>query len=116
MLASAKFNVDRMHQVSKDGFSTATDLAEHLVRQGVPFRSAHEQVGKLVAWCIENGRELSDLTIDEIRRFAPEAAEDIVSQLTVEASVAARSSYGGTAPSEVKRQIEKAKRILAGET
>jgi len=114
MLAGAEFNVRRMRQAAQEAFSTATDLAEHLVRQGVAFRTAHEQVGRLVAWCIENGRELADLSIDEIRRFAPKAADEVVSRLTVEASVAARQGYGGTAPSEVRRQIEKAKRILAG--
>jgi argininosuccinate lyase len=114
MLSTAKFNTERMRQAASEGFSTATDLADHLVRQHVPFRTAHEQVGKLVAWCVENDKDLTDLTIEDIRQFAPEATEDVLSQLSVEASVAARSSFGGTAPSEVRRQIRKARGMLGG--
>jgi argininosuccinate lyase len=112
MLSAARFNTDRMYKRAAEGYSTATDLADHLVRQGVPFRSAHEQVGKLVAYCIENSKELTDLSIKEIRKFAPKAAEDVAKELTVEASVAARKSAGGTAPSEVKKQIKKARKLL----
>lgn len=112
MLSTAKFNADRMRFAAQQGFITATDLADHLVRQGVPFRTAHEQVGKLVACCIEQGKGLEDLSLEEIRKFAPSAGDDAASVLTVEASIAARSSYGGTALTEVKRQIEKAKGIL----
>lgn len=115
MIKTAKFNTQRMHSAAGEAYSTATDLADHLVRQGVPFRSAHAQVGSLVAYCVENGKELFDLTIDEIRQFAPDAAEDVASALTVEASVAARSATGGTAASEVKRQIAKARSILTNE-
>ncbi|MCX8053270.1 MAG: argininosuccinate lyase [Armatimonadetes bacterium] len=114
MLSTAKFNAERMRKAAAEGFLTATDLADHLVRQGVPFRTAHEQVGKLVSWCLENQKDLLNLTIDEIRQFAPKAKEDVISQLTIEASVAARSSYGGTAPSEVRRQIQKARSVLEG--
>ncbi|MCL4499343.1 MAG: argininosuccinate lyase [Chloroflexi bacterium] len=112
MLDTARFNADRMYKAAGEAFSTATDLADHLVRAGVPFRTAHEQVGSLVAYCVGEGKELFDLTIDEIRRFAPEASDDVASELTVEASVAARKATGGTALSEVKRQIEKARRIV----
>jgi argininosuccinate lyase len=114
MLARCTFNVERMREAAAEGFATATDLAEHLVRQGVPFRKAHEQVGKLIAWCIENGKSLTELTLDEIRRFAPNATEDVMKEITLESSVARRSSYGGTSPTEVRRQIEKARQILAG--
>lgn len=112
MMETARFNTDRMHSASGEAFSTATDLADHLVRQGVPFRTAHEQVGSLVAWCIENGRELADTTIQEIQRFAPQASDSVAGELTVEASVAARGAKGGTALSAVRRQIEAARRIL----
>lgn len=113
MLSTARFNVKRMRQAVLQGFLTATDLAEHLVRQGVPFRTAHEQVGKLVAWCIENGKELANLSIEEIRRFAPNAAPSALQEITLDSSVNRRSCYGGTAPAEVRRQIEKARQILA---
>lgn len=113
MLETAQFNKERMYSAAKEGFSTATDLAEHLVRRGVPFRTAHEQTGALVAWCIENNKELTDLTIDEIRRFAPEADDEVLSLLTVESSIEARSVKGGPAPLEVKRQIEDGRRRLS---
>jgi len=109
MLSTAKFNTAKMHASAGEAFSTATDLADHLVRQGVPFRTAHKQVGLLVAWCIEHNKQLSDLSIDKIRQFAPEALDDAANALTVEASVSARNATGGTAPSEVKRQIDKTK-------
>ncbi|OFX17041.1 MAG: argininosuccinate lyase, partial [Armatimonadetes bacterium RBG_16_58_9] len=114
MLESAKFNTEKMHAAAQEAFSTATDLADHLVRKGVPFRTAHKQVGSLVAYCLEHGRQLHELTADEVHRFAPEADGDAASHLTVEASVAARTAKGGTALSEVRRQIEKARELLAG--
>lgn len=113
MLETANFNKDRMYKAAGEAFSTATDLADHLVRQGVPFRSAHEQVGSLVAYCVKNSKELYDLSIDEIKQFAPEAADDVDSELTVEASVSARKATGGTALSSVKQQIEKAKIVIS---
>ncbi|MEN6415349.1 MAG: argininosuccinate lyase [Armatimonadota bacterium] len=112
MVKTAKFNLERMHSAAGEAYSTATDLADHLVRRGVPFRTAHEQVGSLVAYCVEQNKELFDLTIAEIKQFAPDAAEDVAAALTVEASVAARSADGGTALSQVNRQIEKARAIL----
>lgn len=113
MLSTAKFDTKRMHQAAGEAFSTATDLADALVREGVSFRTAHEQVGSLVAYCIGSGKELTDLSLEEIRRFAPDSPDNIASMLTVEASVAARTATGGTALSEVKRQIRKARRILS---
>lgn len=113
MLATAKFNHEKMRAAAEEGFITATDLADYLVRKGVPFRSAHEQVGKLVAYSIEQNKQLPELSVEEIKQFAPEAGDDAPSVLTVESSVAARSSAGGTAISEVKKQIKKAREILS---
>jgi len=112
MLSTAKFNTERMYKAAGEAFSTATDLADALVRESVPFRTAHEQVGSLVAYCVKNGKELTDLTLEEIRRFAPQAPENIASMLTVEASTAARGAMGGTAADEVARQIREARKIL----
>ncbi len=111
-LETAKFNTQKMRAAAGEAFSTATDLADHLVRKGVPFRTAHEQVGSMVAYCIENGKDLADLTTDEMRQFAPETGDEVASELTVEASVAARQSSGGTALPQVKSQIEEARGIL----
>ena len=112
MVKTAKFNIERMHKAAGEAYSTATDLADHLVRQGVPFRTAHEQVGSLVAYCVENNKELFDLTIEEVKKFAPDASDDVASALTVESSVSARSATGGTALSEVNSQIAKARSII----
>jgi argininosuccinate lyase len=112
MLSTAKFNTERMHKAAGEAYSTATDLADALVRQGIPFRTAHEQVGSLVAYCIEKKKELFDLSLAEIKQFAPDAPDNVESMLTVEASVAARTATGGTALGEVKRQIRKARTIL----
>jgi argininosuccinate lyase len=112
MVKTAKFNTERMHKAAGEAYSTATDLADHLVRQGVPFRTAHEQVGSLVAYCVENSKELFDLTIEEVKKFAPDASDDVATALTVEASVAARNAAGGTALPEVKRQIAKARSTI----
>lgn len=113
MLSTATFNAEKMYKAAGEAFSTATDLADALVRQGVSFRTAHEQVGSLVGYCVEVGKELADLTLDEIKQFSPKAPDDVAAILTVEASVAARKAIGGTALSEVKRQIRKARKILA---
>ncbi len=112
MLHTAKFNTDKMYFGAGEAYSTATDLADELVKQGVPFRTAHEQVGKLVAYCVSNNKELTDLTYDEIKNFAPQAPENITLVLNVEASVKARNIYGGTAPDAVQEQIKHAKEIL----
>ncbi len=112
MIETAEFNRERMHKAAGEAYSTATDLADYLVRKGVPFRTAHEQVGALVSYCVQNKKELTDLTADEIRQFAPDASDDAILQLSAEASVESRKAFGGTASSEVRRQIEKAKSLL----
>lgn len=112
MMNTAEFHRTRMEASAAEGYSTATDLADHLVRQGVAFRDAHEQVGALVAYCSRNDKELYDLTLEEIREFAPKAAENVMEILTVQASVEARNSAGGTSFANVKQQIKRAKQIF----
>lgn len=112
MMATAEFKIDRMRLSAGEAYSTATDLADHLVRMGVAFRDAHEQVGALVGFCSIEGKELCDLTLAEIREYAPKSADNVMDLLTVDASVEARTAIGGTAVSSVMRQISKAKIIL----
>jgi argininosuccinate lyase len=109
MLDTAVYNVDTMYKRAGEAYSTATDLADALVRCGIPFRSAHAQVGALVAYCVDNNKEFDALTFEEIRKYAPDAPENITELLTVEASVAARKAKGGTAPQNVRDSIEKRK-------
>jgi argininosuccinate lyase len=109
MLATARFNTERMYQATQKDFSTATDLADYLVRQNIPFRRAHEMVGKLVAYCLDQNKDLTELTVDELKEAAPEASEEALEVLSVESSVNSRKVYGGTGRSDVERQLKAAK-------
>lgn len=98
-------NRERMHEAARQGFSTATDLADYLVRRGVPFRDAHEVVGKAVHIAIEQGKDLDALSLDELQALSSVIEEDVYSYLTLEGSVAARNHPGGTAPEQVRQQV-----------
>jgi len=94
---------ENMLEAAKRGFSTATDLADYLVVKGMPFRDAHEVVGKSVAYGIETGKDLSEMTLEELRKFSDTITADVFDVLTLEGSVAARDHIGGTAPAQVKK-------------
>lgn len=113
MLATAKFNKDCMAAAADRGFACATDVAEYLVAKGVPFREAHEIVGRLVLDCLKKGTSLKDLSVDEWQAYSPVFQEDIVSSLTAEASVAKRDLPGGPSPAAVARAIERARQLLS---
>jgi argininosuccinate lyase len=102
-----------MYEAAKRGFSTATDLADYLVRRGVPFRDAHEIVGKSVGYGVETGKDLSEMSLAELQVFSHEIQQDVFAVLTLEGSVAARNHIGGTAPVQVKAAVERAKANLA---
>jgi argininosuccinate lyase len=89
----------------KGGFLTATDMADYLVTKGVPFRTAHSQVGQTVRLAEAQGKELSELTLEEIHQFAPLAESDVFAWLGVEASVSRRRSLGGTATERVAEAL-----------
>ena len=112
MVPSLKVKAERMRAAARQGYSTATDLADYLVRKGVAFRDAHEIVGKSVRFGIEQGRDLADLTLDELRQFSDAIDEDVFEVLTLEGSVAARNHLGGTAPAQVRKQVETARARL----
>lgn len=112
MLPDITFNVTEMGASAGEGFSTATDIAEYLVRKGIPFRSAHEITGRIVLYCIDSNKDLKSLTMDRLQKFSPVIGNDIYAILDPAESVKARSSYGGTSPSEVKRQLRTYKKIL----
>jgi len=88
---------DKMLQAARQGFATATDLADYLVRKGVPFRDAHEIVGKAVRLGVETGRDLADMSLAELQRFSPLIENDVFGALSLAGSVAARDVLGGTA-------------------
>ncbi len=100
---------DMMRTAALKGFATATDLADYLVRKGTPFRDAHEVVGKAVAYCIDQEKDLADLTLEELRRFSEAIDTEVFEVLTLEGSVAARNHLGGTAPGQVRAAIARAR-------
>jgi argininosuccinate lyase len=105
LIATLEFDKDRMASLASAGFSLATDVADWLVRDGVPFREAHEISGALVRFCEQNGLELDELTDAQYAAVSTRLRGDVRKALTVEASLAARSSPGGTAPERVSEQL-----------
>lgn len=105
---------DKMYEAAKRGFSTATDLADYLVRKGVPFRDAHEIVGKSVAHGVATNKDLSEMSLEELQQFSDVIGKDVFEVLTLEGSVAARDHIGGTAPVQVRAAVERARARLAG--
>lgn len=112
MIPAIEARKDKMYESAKRGFSTATDLADYLVRKGVPFRDAHEIVGKSVAYGIETGKDLSEMSLTELQQFSTDIDESVFTVLTLEGSVATRNHIGGTAPAQVKAAVERAKAQL----
>jgi argininosuccinate lyase len=104
---------EKMYEAAKRGFSTATDLADYLVRRGVPFRDAHEIVGKSVAYGVQTGKDLSEMSLAELQQFSASIEQDVFAVLTLEGSVAARNHIGGTVPAQVKSAALRAKANLA---
>ncbi|GIK87298.1 MAG: argininosuccinate lyase [Betaproteobacteria bacterium] len=102
----------RMREAAREGFATATDLADHLVRRGVPFRDAHEAVARAVRHAESRRCGLEDLSVDELRAFAPQVGDDVAGVLSLEGSVASRSHPGGTAPPAVRAAIAAARASL----
>ena len=112
MMESAKFRKDVMYAAAQKGFLNATDLADYLVRHGLPFRSAYKLVGSLVARCIAEGKTLETLTLDEYREVSPLFEEDLYDDISLETCVAKRISAGGTGPDSVASQIASVERFL----
>ncbi|MDH3353904.1 MAG: argininosuccinate lyase [Chromatiales bacterium] len=112
MMAQITLKPDNMRDAALRGFATATDLADYLVRNGVPFRDAHEVVGKAVALGVKTGRDLSEMDLAELKGFSDAIGDDVFEVLTLEGSVAARDHLGGTAPKQVKAAAARAKLTL----
>ncbi|WP_299739268.1 argininosuccinate lyase [uncultured Rossellomorea sp.] len=109
MISTMKVNTKQMEKAVGNDFSNATELADYLATKGIPFRQAHEIVGKLVLYCIEKGCYLKDVSLEEYGEFSSLIEEDIYSILTPYSAVERRKSYGGTGFEQVKVQIEKGK-------
>lgn len=112
MLRGIKVNKANMRQAAFEGFATATDLADYLVKKGTPFRDAHEVVALAVRYAVEQGCDLSNLPLAEMQKFSPQITEDVYAVLTLEGSLASRNHIGGTAPEQVKAAIARARKAL----
>lgn len=112
MMPHVQANKESMRKAAMQGFSTATDLADYLVGKDMPFRDAHEVVGKAVSFGVESGKDLSEMSLEELQRFSDVIENDVFDVLTLEGSVAARDHLGGTAPKQVKARIKEAKKTL----
>ena len=112
MMGHLSCRPERMRAAAAQGFSTATDLADYLVRKGIPFRDAHEIVGKAVALGVREGRDLADLTLEELRGFSDRIGPDVYAVLTLDGSVAARDHLGGTAPAQVRAAVARGRARL----
>ncbi len=115
MLPTLNVKRDTMRAAARRGYSTATDLADYLVRKGTPFRDAHEVVGRAVRLCIDSNRDLAELSLDELKDFSAVIEADVFDVLTVEGSVAARDHIGGTAPAQVRKAIKRARKRMQDE-
>ena len=113
MMAGVEPQADAMHQAAQAGYPTATDLADYLVRHGTPFRTAHDIVGQTVRAASERGCGLEDLPLDVLKSFSPAIEEDVYEVLKLEGSVNARNHLGGTAPAQVRAQVERWEGIIA---
>ena len=113
MIPGMKVKRDHLLRAAVMGYSTATDLADYLVRKGVPFRDAHEIVGKAVRLGINTDRDLSQIDLDELRKLSGVIGKDVYAVLTVEGSLKARNHLGGTAPAQVRAAVKRARKRLS---
>ncbi|MBI3713403.1 MAG: argininosuccinate lyase, partial [Burkholderiales bacterium] len=104
---------DAMRAAALQGYATATDLADYLVKKGLPFRDAHEAVALAVRTCVEKNCDLSDMPLAELQGFSGLIAADVFEVLTLEGSVAARDHIGGTAPNQVRAAIARLRQQLS---
>ncbi|CAB9539295.1 Argininosuccinate lyase (EC [Bathymodiolus brooksi thiotrophic gill symbiont] len=112
MVPTIETKRNNMYNAAKKGYTTATDLADYLVKKGLPFRDAHEVVGKSVAYGIQKQKDLSELSLEELQTFDASIENDVFDILSLEGSLCARNHLGGTAPNQVKQAIKMAQKTL----
>ncbi len=112
MAATMKIRRENMYRAAQGGFTNATDVADYLVKKGIPFRSAHEIIGKMVLYCINNGRAIDELTMEEFKSFSPKIDEDVYTEISLERCVSGRSLPGGPAPEAVRVSLKSGRRFL----
>ena len=114
MIPAIEPRIEIMREAALRGFSTATDLADYLVRKGIPFRDCHEIVGHAVKYGVDSGKDLAEMSLDELRRFSDQIERDVFDVLTLEGSVNARDHIGGTAPAQVLAAVQRGRALLNG--
>ena len=114
IIPAVSVNRETLRAAAGRGFATATDLADYLVRNKLPFRDAHAVVGKIVSYAIKQEKTLPELTLEEMRRFSTRIDGDIYDYLELNGSVTARNHMGGTAPARVKQAVKRARAYLKG--
>lgn len=112
LLSHLEFNEERLRRATIGGYMTATDLADYLVKKNVPFRQAHAIVGRTVAFGLSSGKELVEMTLEELQQFSPLVGEDVFSVLSAEGSVNSRTSFGGTSGQTVAAALAQAEELL----
>ncbi len=112
LLAKTEFKKENLLKATVEGFLIATDLADYLAEKGIPFREAHHVAGRVVRYCQEQSKTIESLSLSELQKFSDKIEKDISSWLSLQSAIDRRKSYGGTATSEVKKQILKAKKLL----
>jgi argininosuccinate lyase len=115
-IATMQADVERLTTAAPQGFALATDIAEWLVRRGVPFRDAHEAVGHLVVWCLVEDVDLGAVSDDDLANVSPHFTPDVRTVLSVEGALAARAGFGGTAPARVTEQLSTLRALVADQT
>ena len=114
MLSTMKIKKDSMRRAAQGGFTNATDVADYLVKKGIPFRSAHEIIGKMVLYCINNSKAIEDLSMDEFKSFSDKIEQDVYEEISLEKCVSGRSLPGGPAAESVKAAIENGRLFVEG--
>jgi len=112
VIDSLKVNVERMSAACKSGYLNATELADYLVKKGIPFRSAHHKVGEIVVYAIKHNKPLDELSLEEYKSFDPLIDADVFDRISMQATLASKASFGGTAPSRVAKAIHEASERL----
>lgn len=112
LLSTLKFNREKMRAACNEGYLNATDVADYLAKKGLPFRDAHEIVGKVVRYAIDHGLRLEELSLSQWQEFSPLFEPDILETVQIEACVAARNSLGGTAPAQVRAAVKRSRELL----
>jgi len=116
VLRNIKINVEKSALAATRGYLNATELADYLVQKDVPFRTAHDTVGRVVLHAISKGRELDELSLDEMREFSPKIEKDVFDALSLEKTIASKNQLGGTSPERVSEALDAAKRDLEIDT